>query len=134
MGPDASESSVARTTCPTPGSDERIAASRGVRGFPDGGSSLSAGPFSLSEGSFSLSEGSFSLSEGSFSLSEGSFSLSEGSFSLSEGSFLLSEGSFSLSEGSFSLSESLSRMAAMAHWAPLICFATNSSRSARYRI
>ncbi len=120
MGPDASESSVARTTCPTPGSDERIAASRGVRGFPDGGSSLSAGPFSLSEGSFSLSEGSFSLSEGSFSLSEGSFSLSEGSFSLSE--------------GSFSLSESLSRMAAMAHWAPLICFATNSSRSARYRI
>ncbi len=106
MGPDASESSVARTTCPTPGSDERIAASRGVRGFPDGGSSLSAGPFSLSEGSFSLSEGSFSLSEGSFSLSE---------------------------EAS-SLSESLSRMAAMAHWAPLICFATNSSRSARYRI
>ena len=92
MGPDASESSVARTTCPTPGSDERIAASRGVRGFPDGGSSLSAGPFSLSEGSFSLSE-----------------------------------------EAS-SLSESLSRMAAMAHWAPLICFATNSSRSARYRI
>ncbi len=91
MGPDASESSVARTTCPTPGSDERIAASRGVRGFPDGGSSLSAGPFSLSEGSFSLSE-----------------------------------------EAS-SLSESLSRMAAMAHWAPLICFATNSSRSARYR-
>ncbi len=99
MGPDASESSVARTTCPTPGSDERIAASRGVRGFPDGGSSLSAGPFSLSEGSFSLSEGSFLLSE----------------------------------EAS-SLSESLSRMAAMAHWAPLICFATNSSRSARYRI
>ncbi len=113
MGPDASESSVARTTCPTPGSDERIAASRGVRGFPDGGSSLSAGPFSLSAGSFSLSEGSFSLSEGSFSLSEGSFLLSE--------------------EAS-SLSESLSRMAAMAHWAPLICFATNSSRSARYRI
>ncbi len=99
MGPDASESSVARTTCPTSGSDERIAASRGVRGFPDGGSSLSAGSFSLSAGSFSLSEGSFSLSE-----------------------------------GSFSLSESLSRMAAMAHWAPLICFATNSSRSARYRI
>ncbi len=91
MGPDASESSVARTTCPTPGSDERIAASRGVRGFPDEGSSLAAEAFSLS----------------------------------AEGSLLL--------EGGSSLSESLSRMAAMAHWAPLICFATNSSRSARYR-